>query len=51
MHVFHYLARDVYGAHILKKDAVLRALIHENFSWPNSCTEGDLNACELLVKL
>ena len=27
--VFHYLAREVYGAHILKKEAVLPALINE----------------------
>jgi len=27
--VFHYLAGDMYGAHILKKEAVLRTLIHE----------------------
>jgi len=44
MHVFHYLAREVYGAHVLKKEAIPRAIIHEQLQWPNSCTEGDLNA-------
>jgi len=29
IYVFHYLARDVYRAHILKKGAVCRPLIHE----------------------
>jgi len=29
IHVFHYLARVVYGAHILNKLAAFRTLIHK----------------------
>ena len=31
-----------YGVHMLRKQAVFRASIHEIFGWANSCTEAVL---------
>jgi len=36
---------------MLRKQSVFRASIHDNFSWPNSCTEAVLITDELHDKL
>jgi len=51
IHVFHYLARDVYGAPILNKLAVRRALIHKKIQFAEITTDLVVINDELHVKL